>query len=347
MRHATITLLVVLFATLVYCGEDYMISSGDRLYVDVWGVEQLTGDVIVRPDGKVTLPAVGDVPASGKTSIALADELKVLLNEYVKHPVVTVTVVEVNNNKIYVTGEGVASSVIRSQKEITLMRVLAQAGSLEGADLENARVLRDGTEVYRNFFKLYVEGDIAEDFPLRADDIVFIPGVEKRKIYVLGAVAKNDVVYHKKGMTALDAILMSGGFAASANREVIILVRKDGKRIELPIGEIMRGESVNMNIPLERGDYVIVQSYEDEKISVSGAVNAPTTLVYSHNMKILDAIYAAGGFSAFANREKVILLRTGAEKRVLNLEEVMDGESVDANILLTPGDHIIVKESLF
>ena len=78
---------------------------GDKLRVEVYKDSQLSQSLQVRPDGKITLPLIGDVPAAGLTSIELRDQIAAALKEYVTNPVVTVIVVETVPPVVYVMGE--------------------------------------------------------------------------------------------------------------------------------------------------------------------------------------------------------------------------------------------------
>ena len=84
---------------------DYRLSPGDKLRVEVYKDPQLSQSLQIRPDGKVTLPLVGDIQASGLTSLELRDQLATQLKEYVTNPVVTVIVVETSPILVYVMGE--------------------------------------------------------------------------------------------------------------------------------------------------------------------------------------------------------------------------------------------------
>ena len=78
--------------------------------VSVWGVPELSVNIVVRPDGKITLPAVGDVAATGLTPVELSRDLTKVLDSYVKKPIVTVAVAGVTNNRVYISGGGVPST---------------------------------------------------------------------------------------------------------------------------------------------------------------------------------------------------------------------------------------------
>src|SRR3954469_9119236 len=84
---------------------DYRLAIGDKLRVEVYKDPQLSQSLQVRPDGKVTLPLIGDIAAAGLTSVDLRERIASALKEYVTNPVVTVIVVETVPPVVYVMGE--------------------------------------------------------------------------------------------------------------------------------------------------------------------------------------------------------------------------------------------------
>ncbi|EKD59428.1 MAG: hypothetical protein ACD_55C00014G0003, partial [uncultured bacterium] len=90
---------------------DYQIGEGDSLDIAVWGVKELNFPVKVRPDGKITVPGLGEVVASGMAPSTLQTHLAARLKELVKNPIVTVTVREITNSKVYIFGSGVKAAV--------------------------------------------------------------------------------------------------------------------------------------------------------------------------------------------------------------------------------------------
>jgi polysaccharide export outer membrane protein len=85
--------------------DDYRLGSGDKLRIEVYKDTQLSQSVQIRPDGKITLPLVGDLEATGRRPLELRDAIAVRLKEYVNNPVVTVIVVEATAAIAFVTGE--------------------------------------------------------------------------------------------------------------------------------------------------------------------------------------------------------------------------------------------------
>ncbi|MDX2478953.1 MAG: polysaccharide biosynthesis/export family protein, partial [Desulfuromusa sp.] len=109
--------------------EDYLIGRGDVLEISVWGVPEMSRSVVVRPDGKVTLPAVGDVLADKMAPAELSKKIAKAMTKYIKQPVVTVSVEQIRNNRVYVTG-GNVSRVFDMTSQITLLKLLSELGDL-------------------------------------------------------------------------------------------------------------------------------------------------------------------------------------------------------------------------
>ncbi|MBN1142677.1 MAG: polysaccharide biosynthesis/export family protein [Deltaproteobacteria bacterium] len=238
-------------------GAEYIIGEGDGLRVSVWGVPDLSVEVVVRPDGRITLPAAGDVLAAGRSPAVLSDELGRVLSRYVQRPIVTVTVTQITNNRIYVSGGGVPSRVVPLTGATTLFKFLTQLGSLENADLSRSYIMREGKKVAADFQALFFKGDFSRDLELRAEDILFIPTNENNKIYVVGAVNEPRYIYYREGIKVLDAIFEARGFNQFAKENDVVVLRGD-ERIRVKLKEVMRGKRSADNILLKPGDHVFV-----------------------------------------------------------------------------------------
>jgi polysaccharide export outer membrane protein len=257
--------LFILSSPLAIAG-DYIIGDGDSLVVSVWNEPELSGEVIVRPDGKITLPAIGDVVATGRTPSQLAGEIENALQSVLKEPIVTLRVAMVTNNNIYVAGGGVPSEVVALPGRITLFKFLCRFGSMEEADLARSYVMRGNEKVKEGFYSLFVEGDFSQDIELMPNDIVFIPNYRDNKIYIVGAVMEPQFIFYTHGMKVLDAILQAGGFTEYADQSEVVVIRKaEGSsqtnkdvEIEVNIKKLLAGKDPSQNILLQPGDYVTV-----------------------------------------------------------------------------------------
>jgi len=124
--------------------DDYRLSPGDKLRIEVYRDTQMSQSVQIRPDGKITLPLVGDLDATGRTPIELRDVIARQLKEYMTNPVVTVIVVEATAAIAYVMGEVNHPGAVTLQGgQLTVLQALAIAGGLKDfANAKNIRILR-------------------------------------------------------------------------------------------------------------------------------------------------------------------------------------------------------------
>lgn len=271
---AAAALLAVLLSSGRASAEDeYVIGEGDTLQVSVWGEKEMSMQVKVRPDGMITLPAVGEVRAAERTPNDLQAALTRKLRRIVKNPVVTVIVSEVTNNKVYVFGGGVRAGVFDLTQRTTLLQLLCRIGQdqdggrgksdrgVENADLRNAFIVRKGKVVRRDFHELFINAKLSDDMEIEPNDAVFIPAFRDRNVYVMGAVAAPKAIPYRDGLTAVEAILEAGGFAKFARENGTNIYRKDGDRetkIRVRVKDLMSDGDLRQNASLRPGDYVIV-----------------------------------------------------------------------------------------
>lgn len=259
-------LFILMTASLAQAG-DYLIGEGDKLQISVWGVDRLNFEVKVRPDGMITIPGVGDIAASGKKPEDLKKELTLLLKEMVKNPIVTVTVSEITNTKVFIFGTGIKSGIYDINRKTTLLQILCSLGDsksvdIKNADLKKAYLVRKNVKIKVGFHTLFINGDISEDIPMEANDALFIPAYNDRSIYIMGGVITPKAIEYRDGISVMEVILESGGFTKFANQNDIIIIRKEsGKEIFIPVmvEKLLKDADLNQNIKLMPGDFVVVR----------------------------------------------------------------------------------------
>jgi polysaccharide export outer membrane protein len=122
---------------------DYRLAPGDKLRVDVYKDQQLSQSLQVRPDGKITLPLVGDVAAAGRTPTELRDAIAAALKDYIADPVVTVIVLETAPQVVYLMGEVNKPGTIQVPGRLSIVQALAMAGGFtDFANKKDIRILR-------------------------------------------------------------------------------------------------------------------------------------------------------------------------------------------------------------
>ena len=157
---------------------EYRLGSGDKLRIEVYKDLQLSQSAQVRPDGKITLPLIGDVEAAGLTPMELRDTITSQLKEYMTNPVVTVIVVEASAAIAYVMGEVNHPGAVTLQGgQLTVLQALAIAGGLKDfANAKNIRILRrspTGVQTIAFNYKSAISG--SAPVYLRPGDTVVVP----------------------------------------------------------------------------------------------------------------------------------------------------------------------------
>jgi polysaccharide export outer membrane protein len=160
--------------------EEYRLGPGDKLRIEVYKDPQLSQSVQVRPDGKITLPLIGDLDATSHTPIELRDTITTSLKEYITNPTVTVIVVEALASQVYVMGEVTHPGTMQLHGPTTILQALAMAGGFkEFANTKDVKVLRpkgggNNVETIKFNYKDVINGD-AKPFYLRSGDTVIVP----------------------------------------------------------------------------------------------------------------------------------------------------------------------------
>ncbi len=162
-------------------GPTYIIHPADVLDISVWQQAQLSFKGLpVRPDGKISLPLINDVQAAGLTAMQLGEVIKDKLTKYVRDPVVTVVVSEVNSQRYYVLGEVAKAGVYPLLPGLTALQALSAAGGFtQFANPKKIYILRtiNGQQYKLPFnYKAVVAGkDLNENIPLKPGDTIIVP----------------------------------------------------------------------------------------------------------------------------------------------------------------------------
>ncbi|HKI03251.1 MAG TPA: polysaccharide biosynthesis/export family protein [Thermoanaerobaculia bacterium] len=159
----------------------YAIGPGDVLEISVWKNPDLTSTVPVRPDGRISVPLLGDVQAAGMTPLALKQTLTDGYKEYVTAPGVSVVVKEIHSRQIYVTGEVTKPGVYDLQPRTKLMQALALAGGVTPYAKGRVVVLRDTRDGKQDRrFEIAIAAIVSGKKPqdnllLQPGDTLFVP----------------------------------------------------------------------------------------------------------------------------------------------------------------------------
>lgn len=168
------------YLTTLQQDRSYVIGCGDKLQVIVWGHENLSTNPVVRPDGMISLPLLGDIRVEGYSVNDLKKELNIRMSEYIQEPSVSVSVSEINSLKVYVIGEVNQPGEFDLMSYTTVLQAIAQAGGFtDYAKKNKIQIIRtQGNEKVKIKFnyKQVIKGkNLDQNIPLKPGDVILVP----------------------------------------------------------------------------------------------------------------------------------------------------------------------------
>ena len=160
--------------------SDYSIGPDDVLTIAFWGEKDMSGDVIVRPDGKITLPLINDVVAAGLSPEQLRERVATLAEKFLQNVQATVIVKEINSRRVFITGQVEKPGSYQLTTRTTVMQLIALAGGLkEFAKSDKIVIMRTdgGREIYLAFdYPEVLEGkNRSQNVEMKPGDTVVVP----------------------------------------------------------------------------------------------------------------------------------------------------------------------------
>ena len=252
------------------------LGPGDVISITVLDEPKLTGQFMIREDGKLNLPILGMVQAAGLTPTQLEDQLTKLCEKYIIKPVVSVMPVSTAPRVVSILGQVARPGTYDLRQCPTLLSLLAAAGgALPTGDLSKAVVVR-GQET----IKVVPEGAkqvIPRDMTLKAGDAVYVPPRVSPAVHVMGAVIKPGPQPLEAASTASKVVILAGGPAPNADlRHAYILRGRERVDVNLEplLGSARRGEKAK-DVELQPNDVLVVPQKIQKYVYVVGAVNNP------------------------------------------------------------------------
>jgi polysaccharide biosynthesis/export protein len=238
------------------------LGPGDRVRISVFGEKKLSrNDVLIWPDGRISLPLAGRLLVAGKTPAQLEDRVTRRLRTFLRDPRVTVALMKVTSRRSSVLGQVTRQGSYPVRTGDTLLSLLATAGGLlvsrvgesprSTADLRNAVVMRRGQLVLRDFRRLMLSPRPGDDLPLQGGEVIYIPGTLHRAAHVLGEVKKPARLLVSGQTTVTRLLALAGGATKDADLDDVRLVRGglgSQKVLRVSVRNILAGKAQDVRV---------------------------------------------------------------------------------------------------
>lgn len=161
--------------------QDYHIGVGDNLKVDVYRNPDLSVTVVVRPDGRITVPVAGDIQVGGQTPEQVSQTISKSLGEYIRDPIVTTTIVGMGTNeyltRVRVTGAVMKPNSTAYRNGMTVLDVVLDAGGVtEFANASGTMLYRaSGEHLKIRLDRLLKGADMSTNYPVKPGDVITVP----------------------------------------------------------------------------------------------------------------------------------------------------------------------------
>jgi polysaccharide biosynthesis/export protein len=270
----------------------YRLGAGDRVAVQVWDRPELSGEHVIGPDGRVTLPISGEFTLAGLTREQAAEAINQQFLTYYVDLTTTLKIEDYASNRVLVLGRVARPGEVRfGMGAPTLLEALAMAGGFdpgrnvslaESLPLTRCAVFRGRDQViWIELAPLLMGRDLSLNLRLRRNDVVYVPDVEERLVYVLGEVAKPGAYPLTLEMSFLDALSRAGGTIRSAAEGKIQLIRpSESLNVQVNLAELL-SPNKELNVALQTGDIIYVPPGLATKINYALQFLTPVSQILS------------------------------------------------------------------
>lgn len=277
-------------------GEDYRLKPRDGVGINVRNEPMMEGmRISIDPQGNLSLPFIDIIPAAGLTVKELEAEITERLKEYIRDPIVYVTLVEADLPKIGLYGDGITQQgVYRVKEGDRVADVITAAGGLvEYADMEGASLVRRGAEkpIPLNLRLLFKKGDFSQNLELYDGDYIMVPLDEESK-YIVGGFVMRPSMFPlvRENVSVFDAIAAAGGPNARGDMSRVYITRglpDNPEQIVVDLEKMIKHpeEASPILTTIQPGDVVwVFETRQPNWALIASQVSTATNLYYLYRM---------------------------------------------------------------
>lgn len=325
----------------------YLLAGEDVISITVIHHPQYSSQIVIPPDGHISMPLLEPFSVTGKTTQEVAQMLTEKYRKYYKNPSVNVTLAQKRRENVLIYGFVSRVGTLEYRPALRLLEVLAEAGGASpSGDLSKVTLTRkSGDKQVLDISRPETKGGTEVDILLQPGDVIYVPE-RNTKISVLGEVAQpGSFDYYKDEITVIEAITKAGGVRETADLAAATLIH-DGQEQPLDLEAILRRGELAGNIKLSPGDRIMIPELRN-RTYVYGAVARPGYYLFKPGDRILDALNGSGGPLRDADLRKINVIRIDKQKNTGTVEEIdlqkfLKKGDMKYNVALGPGDVLFV-----
>ncbi|HSV75152.1 MAG TPA: SLBB domain-containing protein, partial [Chthonomonadales bacterium] len=327
----------------------YLLAAEDVITINVVSFPNLSSQVVVPPDGSITVPLLDPVDVTGRTTLEVAQLLTEKWRRFIRNPSVSVALAQKRRESVLVYGQLARAGVVEYRAGKHVLEALAELGGpLPSADLSKVTLTRkSGHKRVLDLSEPEAQAYGGNDPVLEIGDVVYVP--ERRtKVAVVGEVMRPGSFDHRDDMTVLDALTAAGGVRMETADLPAASLSMGGKDVRLDLDAMLRRGDMTQNTVLARGAMINVPELRN-RTYVFGAVARPGYYAQKEGDRVLDALNAAGGPlpSADLREVHVVHIDRGTSSAVVDradVEKALRKGDMACNRPLSIGDVVYVPE---
>lgn len=296
--------------------DEYYVGPGDKLFISIKGVTEITHKLTIDHEGWLYVPNVGGIDLRDLTLSQSKEKILHKLNDYYKDVSIFISLTDFRKIKVSLTGDVKTPSNFTFSANARLIELLDASNNLtETSDIRNIKIISKNNSVHKYDFLSFLRfGNYYYNPMLREGDVVIIDKVDKI-VRISGPVKYPAAYEYVEGECIDDLINLAGGFTIGARRDTIELVRFDDEGIKQNTEYFSYNLVKNEKIKLKNKDHIIIRRIpeylEEHYVDVQGFVNYPGWYkIDKDSTHLSEIINQAGGFRKDASLNEASLIRT-------------------------------------
>ncbi len=333
---------------------NYILGPDDQLTVAVFGVQQYNGDLLISPEGNISIPDVGLVKVAGLTIEAATDKLKRIMGNsaypYLKNggAKLSLTLTKIRSIKVLIIGANRPGTLTLSSFSSVFNALFLAGGPTAFGSFREIELLRNNQVIRKiDLYRLLLHGDQSDNIGLKDNDVIRIPPY-KTRVELQGQIKRPGIFEVLPGESFTDILSFASGFTDTAYRASVKVFQRN--EYERKVHDLKSGD-YKTYLP-QTGDVFVasrILNRFQNRVTITGAVFRPDTYELTDNLKVSELIRKADGLKedAFTGKAQIIRLEEDLTRSILsfNIRKALAGDP-SADFLLKREDQVFISSVL-